>query len=66
MSNYSGLTYNEAENHYRQGVISQDEWEHYCYHWKNESGRFSSLAESYKCSQCPICGQLFDRWNNDE
>lgn len=41
-------TYEQAENWYQRGVISQDLWEEYCDLWRNSTYRYSSLASSYQ------------------
>lgn len=41
------LTYGEAEDRYRSGCISQDDWETYCRAWRNSAVRFSHLAAGY-------------------
>lgn len=46
----ANMTYEQAENWYRQGCISQDEWEAYCDAWRNSCFRYSSLAASYRRS----------------
>lgn len=45
------LTYQQAEDLYREGVISQDEWEAFCHAWRNSAFRFSSLAEAYEMKE---------------
>lgn len=53
------MTLDQVENGYRNGTISEADHDHYLYHWRNESGRFSRLAEGYEADECPICGEEF-------
>jgi hypothetical protein len=56
---FSKVTFDQVESWYRQGIVSQEEFEHYCYHWRNEAPRFSILCQSYKADVCPFCGEGF-------
>jgi hypothetical protein len=38
------LTYNQAENYYLTGLISQADFDKFCYQWRNSVYRFSNLA----------------------
>jgi len=44
-------TYEQAENWYRQGIISQELWEEYCNLWRNSTPRYSGLAGQYEDAQ---------------
>jgi hypothetical protein len=48
------LSYDMAEYHYRQGNIGQDEWERFCFLWRNGTPRFSHVAESYDVKNAAI------------
>ena len=38
----------EIEDMYRNGRISQDDFEHYCYLWRNSTFRYSDLYICYQ------------------
>ena len=41
-------TYDQAENWYHQGVISQDLWEQYVELWQTSAPRYSSLGGKHQ------------------
>ena len=41
------LTYERAEQYARDGIITEAQFEHYNYLWRNSAARLSSIAESY-------------------
>jgi hypothetical protein len=43
----AGMTLEQVENHYHQGLISQDAWEGYCWVWATSAARFGSY-DSWK------------------
>lgn len=48
------MTYDQAEYFYRNGVISADAWEWYCWKWRNSCYRFSTVAIAYEGQPEPI------------
>jgi hypothetical protein len=46
--NYATMTLNQADSDYRHGIISQVEWERYCYVWRNGAFRASSEMVSFE------------------
>lgn len=46
-STYQFKTYDEMHNFYRQGVLTEDQWEAYKYCWRNLAPRISNVAEEY-------------------
>ena len=53
------LTYDFAHRKYIEGLLSQEDWEHYMYHWRSETVRISSIGLEFQCDKCPVCGQVF-------
>ena len=45
------MTYEQAESKYRQGVISQAEFDEYCYLWRNSVYRYSTVASDYEVNR---------------
>ena len=43
-----GLTYDRAESMHQTGHLSDAEWEHYRYLWRNSAFHLSSLAQGYE------------------
>ena len=40
--------YGTVQSWLHEGRITPDEWEAYCYRWRNSTFRYSSLAEQYQ------------------
>ena len=47
---YRHLTYAQAEYLYMTGAMSADQWELYCYLWRNSIYRYSDIAIAYQDS----------------
>lgn len=50
-------TKNTIDSWYSQGAISQDDYEHYMYHWENST--FRCFDYGFKATACPVCDHIF-------
>jgi hypothetical protein len=44
----------EVEEMYRNGRVSQDDYEHYCYLWRNSAFRYTDLCIAHQEAKCSI------------
>lgn len=44
---YKLCTLNDVDWYYRNGMLSQAEWEAYCYLWRNTNSRISNEMDGY-------------------
>ncbi len=51
-----------VERWHRQGIIDQETYEHYMYHWANSAPRFSDVGDAYRAEVCPVCGETFGQY----
>lgn len=54
------LSYDQAQRHYLNGVISADVWDAWQYCWRNSVTRISGVASQFedKNAECGACAHL--------
>ena len=57
---YIHLTLEQAESKFRNGSMTQTEWDHYRYHWRNSAHRYSKECAQFQDDTCPVCGEKFN------